>query len=664
MSLQLPKYCLIICCLFANFLLGQDFNKNFIDKSLESAYEKSQKNGDFQANFEKLKTFIRNHPDTVQDEIYHYLFQNDSSGLAIQAFYEDYIKRLEKKGNINIAVDLYVDVAWQYINQGDDKALEIADKALRLSKDKLFYTGIVKAKEIQGLFYEIVKGDAEQASVIYFEALEICKKHQLAYTSEIFHTIGVLFHTSDNYKKAKTYYSEALKEAERQNNEELQKRCLINLGSVYSSLEEFDVAEKYLIQSLDIPKKTQYDYDAYANLGNLYIRQKSYQKALPFLEKATEIHPDNYDADLNLRFLIDVKANLKDTTEMHSIMNRAETALSNINSLRDKSLLLRSVSNYYKTNEDYEKALHYKGEYLRVYERVIENQKNETLLDLEAKYQSEKIKASLSKKEKQQTLLFIGVIVLLLFLIGLYAFYKNQLKYKNVLQQKKIKELTQNNKLLALSSMIEGQENERMRIARDLHDSLGGLLSSVKAHFTIFKNQFDKNQEFEMTQKTYQLIDESCIEVRRISHNMMPHSLSLSGLKGSLEDIAQHMESLGYNVTLDIHHLHENMDTTKQITIFRLVQETLSNIRKHANARNVLIQLIGAEDELQLIVEDDGKGFDYQEALKNKSLGLNNINSRVEFLDGTIQWESIINEGTTITINIPHHSNGNKSIHS
>src|SRR5690606_9771776 len=217
--------------------------------------------------------------------------------------------------------------------------------------------------------------------------------------------------------------------------------------------------------------------------------------------------PNNYDADNNLRFLIDAKVKLKDTTSMHIIMNQAENALLSINSLRDKSLLLRSASDYYKLTGDFEKALQYNEAYLNVYGQIIQNQKNQTLHDIEAKYQSEKIKASLEKKEKQQRLLIIGVCVLMTFLIGLYVFYRKRLAYKNTIEQQKITDLTQKNKLLAMSSMIEGQEAERLRIARDLHDSLGGLLSSVKAHFTIFKNKFDKDQTLDITQKTYQLID-------------------------------------------------------------------------------------------------------------------------------------------------------------
>src|SRR5690606_15400304 len=118
----------------------------------------------------------------------------------------------------------------------------------------------------------------------------------LTYLANIYHTIGIMFHTSDNYEKAKHYYESCYKEASEQNNLELQKKCLINLGSVYSSLEEYETAESFFLQSLEIRVNPHNDFDTYANLGNLYIRQENYQKALFFLEKATEKHPDNYNS--------------------------------------------------------------------------------------------------------------------------------------------------------------------------------------------------------------------------------------------------------------------------------------------------------------------------------------------------------------------------------
>ncbi|PKA83517.1 hypothetical protein ATE92_1672 [Ulvibacter sp. MAR_2010_11] len=213
--------------------------------------------------------------------------------------------------------------------------------------------------------------------------------------------------------------------------------------------------------------------------------------------------------------------------------------------------------------------------------------------------------------------------------------------------------MQQKNKLLALSSMIEGQEAERLRIAKDLHDSLGGLLSTVKAHFSTIRKDVPQLEQLSLSEKTNGLIDEACLEVRRISHNMMPHSLSISGLIGAVEDLGEHLNEEDYAVTVEIKSIPDTLEKTRSVMIYRLLQEIISNIRKHANAKNILIQLIGHNNTIHLLVEDDGNGFDFQEATNNGGLGLKSINSRVQFLDGTIAWDTHPGRGTSINLNIP-----------
>jgi len=286
---------------------------------------------------------------------------------------------------------------------------------------------------------------------------------------------------------------------------------------------------------------------------------------------------------------------------------------------------------------------------------------------LEVKFDTEKKERkileqdlTIEKESRQKNQILYGLVALGVLLLVSFVFFQKRLKYqktisaqKQAIQEKEIVELQQKNKLLALNSMIEGQEAERLRIAKDLHDSLGGLLSTVKAHFTTIQKEIEQLEKLNITEKTNNLIDEACIEVRRISHNMMPHALSISGLQGALEDIGESLREEGFQTTLELKNLPKNIDPTKEVMIYRLVQEIISNIRKHAEAKTILVQLLGYKDELNLIIEDDGKGFDYEAALAKGGLGLKSINSRVQFLDGTIHWDSELEKGTSITINIP-----------
>ncbi|MGV6828894.1 MAG: ATP-binding protein [Flavobacteriales bacterium] len=292
---------------------------------------------------------------------------------------------------------------------------------------------------------------------------------------------------------------------------------------------------------------------------------------------------------------------------------------------------------------------------LRIKELEIEfetNQKEKEIIE----------KNSIIQKDKNQKLIFLfGIISLATLLILSSVFFINKMKLqkkltiqKEAIKEQKIKELEQKNKVLAMQHMIEGQEDERLRIAKDLHDSLGGLLSTVKTHFEILQKEIKQIDELNITKKTNQLIDEACVEIRRISHNMMPHSLSISGLKRAIEDLSEHLQKKGIHTILEIKNLPEDIDNTKKTMMYRLLQEIISNVIKHSNAKTILIQLLGLQEGINIIIEDDGIGFNYNEAINNGGLGLKSINSRVEFLNGTISWDSQNNRGTSIIINIPN----------
>ncbi|MCW8981781.1 MAG: ATP-binding protein [Altibacter sp.] len=347
-----------------------------------------------------------------------------------------------------------------------------------------------------------------------------------------------------------------------------------------------------------------------------------------------------------------------------------EEAIQKVTSVKKPQVLIYLYTKMAEINvaaSNFKDAYNYKILEASLRDSISSERMQKNIAELEVKYDTEikerKIaeqNLQIEKESRQKTQIFIGLIALGILLLVSFLFFRKRLKYqktiahqKETLQTQRITELQQKNKLLALSSMIEGQEAERLRIAKDLHDSLGGLLSTVKAHFSSIQREIEQLEQLNLTGKTNALIDEACLEVRRISHNMMPHALSLSGLKGAVEDMSEQLHQQGYEVTLEVSKLPEKMEPTREIMIYRLLQEIISNIRKHAEAKTILIQIIGYNGNVNIIVEDDGKGFDHQKAVENDGLGLKSINSRVQYLDGTINWDTQPGRGTSITINLP-----------
>jgi len=282
------------------------------------------------------------------------------------------------------------------------------------------------------------------------------------------------------------------------------------------------------------------------------------------------------------------------------------------------------------------------------------------IAQLEVEYETAKKEVEIQKRTSQRNILLVSSILLALLAIAIFLIFRQRIRIntqiaaqESELKEQRIAQLEQEKQLSAYNAMLNGQEKERLRIARDLHDSLGGLLTTVKAHFNSLKPKQLKQDTAQIYDKTNQLIDEAHVEVRRISHNMVPRALADHGLKGALEDLAENVESDGLKVNLELIGDLNQIPQSKALIIFRTIQELTNNIRKHAKAKTVLIQLVHKVDQLSIFVEDDGVGFDLNRARKKEGIGLENIDSRVHFLQGSIDWDSIIGEGTTVSIEVP-----------
>jgi len=352
-----------------------------------------------------------------------------------------------------------------------------------------------------------------------------------------------------------------------------------------------------------------------------------------------------------------------------------------------------AIENYRKSAEITEKnEFDYllKGTYLRMYEvykktnqnnlaiealervrleeeKIYQKEQRETILELEKQYETEKKDREIAEKalliQKKNTLLLaISSFVLALLILASVAwlFLRKQSKFRveislkeTELQQKRIQELESQNKLLGLQSLIEGQELERLRIARDLHDGIGGLLTTVKAHLNAMHSESNALSRDQILEKANELIKSAYDELHRVSHNLVPQSISLSGLTGAIEDLAEHLEAQGVHCELILDNIPQNLNNAKSIMIFRIVQEILNNIIRHSGANFVILQMIMHDNSLHILIEDNGCGFDIEDKALMSGHGLKNIQWRINYLKGDLELESKENVGTTFSIHIP-----------
>jgi len=254
--------------------------------------------------------------------------------------------------------------------------------------------------------------------------------------------------------------------------------------------------------------------------------------------------------------------------------------------------------------------------------------------------------------KQKNTLNYIMIGSFLTLLLISFLSYRTY-KQKQLLQQQLIKQLQNEKLLLATESILKGQEDERSRLAQDLHDGLGGMLSGVKLTLSAMKGNIILPEESaRLFTKAFEQLDSSIGEMRRVAHNMMPEALVKLGLQQALQDYCDGInEAKRLKVSCEFHGLENRLDNSTEIIVYRIVQELLNNIIKHANAVNVLVQVIKKDTELDITVEDDGKGFNKEEALAKKGAGLKNIQSRVDYLKGEVDIKSIPGKGTSVHIN-------------
>ena len=228
----------------------------------------------------------------------------------------------------------------------------------------------------------------------------------------------------------------------------------------------------------------------------------------------------------------------------------------------------------------------------------------------------------------------------------------NRLKQREELYQLEIDKERQNSKISTLTALLEGQEQERERLARDLHDGLGGLLSGTKIQLTQLNDTINNETKSKLTQSIQQL-DGAVDELRRVAHNLMPDLLLNYGLEEALKEYAIRMSNSTLDLDVQFLSYTKTLHQDTQLLVYRIIQELVNNSIKHAQPSQIIIQFVEDETAYSVTVEDDGIGFEIEEAKKRQSAGLYNIQSRIQFLKGTLNIHSEKNMGTSIEFQFP-----------
>lgn len=249
--------------------------------------------------------------------------------------------------------------------------------------------------------------------------------------------------------------------------------------------------------------------------------------------------------------------------------------------------------------------------------------------------------------EGYQKRIFIGLsISLVLILLLSLILYRNRLKSQQLLSKQKIKQLEKEKEVLSLQSMLFAQEEERQRIALDLHDSIGALLSTAKLHMSNIEEEINALANLNIVKTARAIIENASSEVRRVAHNMMPGVLMKLGLEEGLEDFFENVRK-GQNLQVSFVYdeLPQRLENKKEVMLFRMLQEMTNNTLKHAKASEIKVMLKVVGNQLTLDYRDDGIGFDTSKMNDQSSFGLAGLKSRADFIGATLQVDSSRNRG-------------------
>jgi two-component system NarL family sensor kinase len=260
---------------------------------------------------------------------------------------------------------------------------------------------------------------------------------------------------------------------------------------------------------------------------------------------------------------------------------------------------------------------------------------------------------------RQQRRLSTVYLALALALAGLgalgFGLLRNRqrlARQQQALHDQHLRQLAQEKALQVAQAVLEGQEEERTRVARDLHDGLGGLLATVRLYLGTLRTRLDLPTEpAQLFTQSVSLLDNAIGELRQVARNLMPEAMLAFGLERALQDLcAAGQHTSAPRVQLQAYGLDHRLPHATEVALYRMVQELLTNVLRHAQASQVLVQLMRHPDALHLVVEDDGQGFDT--SLARAGVGLRSVRARAAYLGGMLEVQSVPSQGTTVSFEL------------
>ena len=569
-----------------------------------------------------------------------------------------------------------------------DSALCFGNSALQLAKELTYQKGIASSYNNLGVIYDD-QGNYARALENYFNALKTFEiagdKYGMATT---YNNIGIINYeqaqqpfndslaTRKNYQSALHYYSLSLNIRETLGDKHGIADCYTNIGVIHDELGNLAEALVNYFKSLKIRQELNDKLgmeSCFTNIGIVYDEKAAtlhnkdsvgicYASALDYYSKSLAIAQETGDKKGIIASLNNIGIVYKKSDQLQRALDYFNKALLSAKETNSKTAIkevYKNLSDLFTEMGDYKNAYNYFTLYSQTKDSLFNSASNKQIAEMQAKYATEKkereiqSQALVLSEQKQQLnnnkfliAVLLGGAVLLLF-ISWILITKNKIRQKEIIKTELLRQQE-----LRTRAIIETQENERKRIAQDLHDGIGQTLAAIKMNLSSKSKKLSKENQ-DLADQTILSIDNAYSEVRTLSHSMMPRSLKESGLAEAIEDLlAKTFSNSNIKYTFE---KDNSFPLNEQISIglYRVLQELLNNIIKHAHATELSVHLHKTKENIILMAEDNGIGIRTGQNTERTGIGMANIEARVQAMNGNFSITKNGPKGTVAVIRIP-----------
>lgn len=612
-------------------------------------------------------------PDSVRvsvlDELcYSYTVINQDTAIRFGTEAVALARKINYKKGLGLALS-DLGVAYFYKASLPD-AIDVWKEAQQVRGELNDQTGVASVNVKLGAAY-FRQGDFKQSIESQARALTAFEKlNHIEGQANAMNNIAAVFEHQHEYQQALEYYRKSLALARSSQNSESIGISFLNIGSVFFRLQKPDSAHWFWQNSLSYlteAKSPQYCALAYNNLAEYFTNQNQFAKAATYNEKSISLRlrlndKQGYISSLNNQGNLLMQQKNYSAAEKYLL-----TALDSLKKYPlkpDEQKVLFNLSKLYEATGKYNLALNRFKEYSIVKDTLLNESTRNTTNDLLIKYETEKKEAQLAKQDvelvqqqsrlRQTYLLVVALTIVVGLLIAVALLARGRYKRRTLLIEKE-KQIAVREAFI--DATLQSQEAERKRVAQDLHDGMGQLITELRFLIGNIKPTSTQEDRVNIVETGERVLNDMHKEVRAVAFNLMPQTLIQSGLVPALREMAlriQERQSLKIEITS--FDMDNRLTDVQEISLYRMVQEWTNNIIKYSGATKVIINLVRSENELSLTVEDDGAGFDSSKLEHSKGHGWKNILSRAGLIKATIEVDTISGRrGTTLMVTVPVH---------